>query len=80
MKELKFKSLKPFLIVCLIAMLSIGCESPPEKTIDSINPNYEIASPEYSNLAVNALTELTNFQFDSEFQTISMISTVIGKK
>ena len=65
MKELKFKSLKPFLIVCLIAMLSIGCESPPEKTIDNINPNYEIASPEYSNLAVKALTELTNFQFDS---------------
>lgn len=65
MKELKFKSLKPFLIVCLIAMLSIGCESPKEKTIDSINPNYEIASPEYSNLAVKALTELTNFQFDS---------------
>ena len=65
MKELKFKSLKPFLIVCLIAMLSIGCESPPEKTIDNINPNYEIASPEYSNLAVKALGELTNFQFDS---------------
>lgn len=65
MKELKFKTLKPFLIVCLIAMLSIGCESPKEKTIDSINPNYEIASPEYSNLAVKALTELTNFQFDS---------------
>ena len=52
-------------MVCVIAMLSIGCESPPEKSIDSINPNYEIASPEYSNLAVKALTELTNFQFDS---------------
>ena len=65
MKELKFKSLEPFLTVCLIAMLTIGCESPPEKAIVSINPNYEIASPDYSNLAVKALTDLTNFQFDS---------------
>ena len=65
MKELKFKSLKPFLTICLIAMLTIGCESPPEKAIISINPNYEIASPDYSNLAVKALTDLHNFQYDS---------------
>ena len=65
MKELKFKSLKPFLTICLIAMLTIGCESPQEKAIISINPNYEIASPDYSNLAVKALTDLHNFQYDS---------------
>jgi hypothetical protein len=65
MKELKFKSLKPLPNICLIILLFIGCESPPEKAIVSINPNYEIASPDYSNLAVKALTDLTNFQFDS---------------
>ena len=65
MKTLNFYLHNSFLTIFLIALLSIGCESPKEKTIDSINPNYEIASPEYSNLAVKALTELTNFQFDS---------------
>ena len=65
MKELKFRSLEPFLTVCLIAMLTIGCISPPEEKMVSINPNYEIAAPDYSNLAVKALKDLTNFQFDS---------------
>ena len=65
MKELKFRSLEPFLTVCLIAMLTIGCTSPPEEKMVSINPNYEIAAPDYSNLAVKALKDLTNFQFDS---------------
>ena len=49
MKELKFKSLKPFLIVCLIAMLSIGCESPPEKTIDNIKNNVYLPREYYLN-------------------------------
>jgi hypothetical protein len=65
MKELKFKSLKPLLSVFFITLLFIGCESPPEKAIVSNDSNYEIASADYSNLSVKALTDLTNFQFDS---------------
>lgn len=65
MKKLKFKTLKTSLVFCFIVLLTIGCESTPEKESVSINPNYEIASADYSNLAVKALTDLTNFQFDS---------------
>lgn len=65
MKELRYNTVRLILSCSIIALLIIGCESPPEKTTASINPSYEIASSEYSNLAVKALTALANFEFDS---------------
>jgi hypothetical protein len=65
MKISKFNLLEVILGFCLLATLTIGCETPSEKTTPDVNPSYEIGSPDYSNLAVKALTDLTNFQFDS---------------
>jgi hypothetical protein len=65
MKKLKFNSLKLMLGAGVIALLTIGCESPPEKTTVPINSSYEIASSDYSDLSVKALKDLTNFDFDA---------------
>lgn len=65
MKASRFKLLEFKVGVFLIATLLIGCESPSEETAVVVNPSYDIASSEYSDLSVKALTYLTNFQFDS---------------
>jgi hypothetical protein len=65
MKASRFKLLEFKVGVFLIATLLIGCESPSEEPAVVVNPSYEIASSEYSDLSVKALTDLTNFQFDS---------------
>lgn len=54
-----------FVLGIFLLMLFFGCETPAEKATAVVNPDYEIASSEYSNLAVKALNHFTSFEFDS---------------
>lgn len=51
--------------MCFAALLMSGCSPPAEKTAIVVNPSFEIASPDYSALAVKALTSWSNLDFDA---------------
>lgn len=53
------------LCLCFAVLLFSGCSSPGENTTAVVNPDYEIASPEYSELASKALTSWTNLDIDT---------------
>lgn len=51
--------------IAFAAVLVSGCSIPSEKTAVVVNPSYEIASPDYSGLAAQALTSWSKFDFDA---------------
>lgn len=62
---------KQLFVLSLFALLASGCASPTEEKpavaeeeTSAVNPDYEIASPEYSELAVKALTNWMNLDFE----------------
>lgn len=62
---------KQALSICFVAILLSRCASPTEKTAAVVNPNYEIASPEYSELAEKSLTSWSNLDLDTWASTMS---------
>jgi ketosteroid isomerase-like protein len=63
---MKYSTLKyQALSICFAAMLMSGCSSPAEKKATVVNPNYEIASPDYSALAAKAMTSWSKLDFDA---------------
>ena len=77
MNYLKFT--KKALGLSLSVMLLGGCSSPTEKPATTenqaaapvVNPDYEIASPEYSELAAKSLTSFANLDFEAWTATMS---------
>jgi len=58
--------------ICLVVLLIAGCSSPTENSSTAVegeqsalNPDYEIASPEYSDLASKALTSWSKLDFEA---------------
>lgn len=62
----------------LVVILVTGCSAPAEKapeetvpntesekTAEGVNPSYEIASPEYSEIAANSMISWTKFDFEA---------------
>jgi ketosteroid isomerase-like protein len=58
-------------IISLCIMTSTTSYAQPADKAQAVNPSYEIASPEYSKLAVEALTYLSGMDFD---KWVSMMS------
>lgn len=73
------KLTKHVLAVCLSVMLLSACSSHNEKSATTenqpastvVNPDYEIASPEYSELAAKSLTSFANLDFEAWTATMS---------
>ncbi|MDA0682935.1 MAG: nuclear transport factor 2 family protein [Bacteroidetes bacterium] len=71
MKSLNSLLKEASLGLCVIALLTTGCASPSDTPAESANPDYAIASPQFSDLASEFLTSWAALDLDAWMSMMS---------